>query len=76
MYKYHIVLDLEMNPVATGSFGARNPKQYANSYFGDAFVRFSWDHPDYMHIKVSGTLNDIHIEEVKKVICDGKGGFA
>ena len=51
---------------SSGSFGARNPKQYANSYFGDAFVRFSWDHPDYMHIKVFGTLNDIHIEEVKK----------
>ena len=50
---------------SSGSFGARNPKQYANSYFGDAFVRFSWDHPDYTHIKVSGTLNDIQIEEVK-----------
>lgn len=51
---------------SSGSFGARNPKQYANSYFGDAFVRFSWDHPDYTHIKVSGTLNDIHIEEVNE----------
>ena len=50
---------------SSGSFGARNPKQYANSYFGDAFVRFSWEHPDYTHIKVSGTLNNIHIEEVK-----------
>jgi DNA polymerase III delta prime subunit len=48
---------------SSGSFGARNPKQYANSYFGDAFVRFSWDHPDYTHIRVSGRLNNIRIEE-------------
>lgn len=50
---------------SSGSFGARNPKQYASSYFGTKFVEFSLEHPDYTHIKVSGTLNDIHIEEDK-----------
>lgn len=48
---------------SSGSFGARNPKQYASSYFGTKFVEFSLEHDDYTHVKVSGTLNDIHVEK-------------
>lgn len=49
---------------SSGSFGARNPKQYANSYFGTKFVEFSLEHNDYTHVRVFGTLSDIHVEEV------------
>lgn len=48
---------------SSGSFGARNPKQFAEAYFGSAFVSYSHKHPDYTHIKVSGSLNDIRITE-------------
>ena len=50
---------------SSGSFGARNPKQYASSYFGTKFVEFSMTHPDYTHIKVSGPLDNIRVEESK-----------
>lgn len=51
---------------SSGSFGARNPKQYASSYFGTKFVEFSLEHADYTHVKVGGTLNDIYVEEVSE----------
>ncbi|MBQ7542215.1 MAG: ATP-dependent Clp protease ATP-binding subunit [Clostridia bacterium] len=47
---------------STGSFGARNPKLFAGSYFGEKLIEFSHKHPDYTPIRVSGSLDDICID--------------
>lgn len=43
------------------SFGVRSLRNEAEYYFNDAFREYSLTHDDYVHIRVSGNLNNIII---------------
>ena len=45
----------------TEDFGARELRQEANNFFGDAFIEYSHHHEDYAKIIVSGTLDEVEI---------------
>jgi len=56
---------LNVTAGAVEAFGVRALRDEAQYYFSDALRVYSHSHEDYAHIKVSGTLDEVVIEESK-----------